>query len=118
MSKLISSGSENNEYYYLYENTTIDSLAQQVHSFFQNEGYKLEEGNVQNGVYGTGSAFLRFLLGGFVKRNKFKIEIEENANRVRLSVRGAMSGFSGGLLGRSKMKNELRKITDKIKTNL
>jgi hypothetical protein len=118
MHKLLSSGSDKKDYYYLYEKTTCDALGQELNSFFEKRNYRLEEGTNTNGVYGTGNAFLRFLFGGFVKRNKFKIEIVATADRVRLSVREGMSGFSGGAIGRSRMTSELKKITEEIKTNL
>ena len=115
--ELVSSGIYGNEHYYIYEKTTIDEVGQRTHSFFEGERYRLEKGTNLNGIYGTGNAFLRALLGALVKRYKFNIEIKENDGNIRLSVRGAMSGFSGGLVGKSQMGRELKRITDNLKLN-
>ena len=113
--ELVSSGVYGNEHYYIYEKTTIDEVGQRLNSFFEGERYRLEKGTSQNGVYGTGNAFLRAICGALVKRYKFKVEIKVNDDNVRLSVRGAMSGFSGGLVGKSQMGRELKRITENIK---
>ncbi|MBN1348497.1 hypothetical protein JXJ21_03745 [candidate division KSB1 bacterium] len=118
MSKLATSGQDGKEYFYLFENTTPVALGQEVNTFFQKLGYKLEEGTNQFGIYGTGSPVLRVLFGAFAKRYKFNVAIRENAKQVKLTINEAMSGYSGGLIGKSKMKKEFQKITEAIKTNL
>ena len=101
---------------YLFENTDRESLASSVAEFFGKEQYKLEEGTPDDGIYGTGSAALRALFGGLVKRYKFRVTIREESGNVRMSVDKAMSGALGGALGYSKMKKEYGRLVSGLKS--
>jgi len=114
--KLASFEEDKNGVTYLFENTDIMRLANEVGLLFTQDGYKLEEGTSENGVYGRGSGFMRILFGAFVKRYKFKIAITPESEKVLLRLSKGMTGASGGLIGHSKMKKEFTRITEKMKT--
>ena len=116
--KLVSGNMQGQDYVYLYENTNVNELTGKVASFFQKEGYKLEQGTPQNGVYGTGNAVARFFFGAFVKRSKFIVNINQQGDQVRLAIRKGMTGFSGGLIGSSSMGNEYNRIIHNIKVSV
>ncbi len=101
---------------YLFENTNKESVASSVAEFFGKEQYKLEEGTPDDGIYGIGSSALRAILGGLVKRNKFKVTIQEESGNVRMSLDKAMSGALGGALGYSKMKKEYNRVASGLKS--
>lgn len=101
---------------YLFENTNKESVVNSVAEFFGKEQYKLEEGTPDEGIYGTGSAALRAILGGFIKRNKFKITILEESGNVRMSLDKAMSGAMGGVVGHNKMKKEFNRLAAGLKS--
>ncbi len=101
---------------YLFENTNRESVANSVGEFFGKEQYKLEEGTPDDGVYGTGSKALRAIFGGLVKRNKFKVTIQEESGNVRMSLDKAMSGALGGVLGYKKMKKEHARLVSGLKS--
>lgn len=114
--KLASFEEDKNGATYSFENTDIMSLANEIGLLFTEDGYKLEEGTPENGVYGKGSAFLRILFGAFAKRYKFKIAITPESEKVILRLDRRMTGASGGLIGHSKMKTEFARIVERMKT--
>ena len=95
-----------------------DAAAQAVQDFFVAEGYRLESGQLHDAVYGIGSDMMRFLLGGFVKRNKFKVQIRPSGDGSSVSVEKGMAGVMGGALGYSKMKKELARIRESLENAL
>ncbi|NOQ21848.1 MAG: hypothetical protein GQ565_04245 [Candidatus Aegiribacteria sp.] len=97
---------------------SIDETARNVANIFFEEGYQLDSGTPVNGVYATGSSLCRFLLGGFAKRYKFNINIYSNAQNTTLVFSSGMTGFSGGLLGVSRMKTETERIMNIFKHKL
>ena len=114
--KLISFDETSEGASYLFENTNKESVASSIAEFFEKEQYKLEEGTPDDGVYGTGSAALRAIFGGLVKRYKFKVSIHEESGNVRMLVDKAMSGALGGVLGYSKMKKEHTRVLSGLKS--
>ena len=88
----------------------INAAAVAIESFFQSEGYRLEDGDSQNGVYGIGNNFLRILFGAFVKRFKFKVRISAAGSGSAVTVEKGMSGAMGGVIGYAKMKKELERV--------
>ena len=113
--KLVSFEQTKHDAHYTYENTDPTTLAEKVMSFFSLQGYSLEKGVLENGVYGIGSAGTRFFLGGLVKRYKFNVSVSQESEKVRLSISKGMSGVSGGLIGMSKMKKEFNNIVMGLK---
>jgi len=89
-----------------------------VADFFDGEGYRLESGTRVDGVFGKGSDVLRALLGGFVKRYKFRVEIEAQQLSVRLTLSKAMSGWLGGAMGASQMKRETTRVVEALERHL
>ncbi len=87
--------------------SSAEELAQKVSVLFQGRGYKLEEGTVMDGVYASGSAAARILVGGLANRNKFSIKIEQGqGGNCTVMLDKAMSGAMGGIIGVSKMNKE------------
>jgi hypothetical protein len=101
---------------YLFENANKESVVSSVVEFFKREQYKLEEGAEDDGICGIGSPALRAVLGGLVKRNKFKVSIQEESGNVRMSLDKAMSGALGGALGYNKMKKEYNRVASGLKS--
>jgi hypothetical protein len=95
--------------------TTVDQLSTEVEMIMKEDKYKLEKGTLQDAVYGRGNAVLRVLLGAFVPRYKFSVNITEAEGKVQLKLSKGMSGASGGVIGSSKMKKETTRLIDKIK---
>ena len=91
-----------------------DTAARATQDFFLAEGYRLEAGDLHNAVYGIGSNVMRILLGGFVKRNKFKVQIVPAGAGSNVLVDKGMSGMMGGALGYAKMKKELARIREGV----
>lgn len=86
-------------------------VSEAVSNMFVGQGYKLEEGTKLDGIYGIGSAAGRFWGGGFVKRYKFSIKIFTTPdNGTLIHYEKAMSGFSGGAIGVSKMNKEFDRV--------
>lgn len=96
---------------FTYSPCPPEQLAQAVLLLMQREGYRLEEGNPMNAVYGIGDKTLRLLFGAFVKRYAFHIVIGPGINnQVVLQMGKAMSGFSGGVIGVAKLKKEMERM--------
>jgi len=114
--KLVSFEEDKDSATYLFENTDIMGLANEVGLLFTSGGYKLEEGTTENGVYGRGNPVLRILFGAFAPRYKFNFSIIPESDKVLLRINKGMTGASGGLIGHGKMKKEFARIVEKMKT--
>ena len=101
---------------YLFENIDLTSLATGVGSTFAAEGYILESGSSTDGVYGRGSAAMHSMVGGLSKRCKFKVNVAQESDKVRLTINKAMSGAMGGLLGKKKVDREVKRICLRMKS--
>jgi hypothetical protein len=100
-----------------FDDGDIDRIAGKIEQFFITNGYKLEQGNKKDAVYGRGNAFLRILFGAFIKRFKFSIKIQKNKNNsVRVTMGKAMSGAMGGMIGYRSMKKEHQRICNEIQS--
>lgn len=95
--------------------TTVDQLSTEVQMIMTEDKYKLEKGSLQEAVYGRGNAVLRVLLGGFITRFKFNVNITESEGKVMLKLAKGMSGAAGGVIGARKMKKETERLIDRIK---
>jgi hypothetical protein len=114
--KLLSQEEDKKVASYLFQNTDSTGLANAVGSFFNAEGYKLEEGTPEEGIYGKGSGALRALFGGWAKRFKFKVKISPESGKVRLKISKAMSGAVGGIMGHSEMNREFARLKKKVQS--
>ncbi len=94
--------------------TDTNTLAQHVRDFFKAEGYELENGSILKGGYTKGSLGKRVLAGPFANLFKFNVEIEDKDGVANLLLSKGMSGFSGGLIGVSKMNKETERIRTKL----
>jgi len=102
-------------YLFQFPYTKQDAVAHTIASFFEREGYDLEEGNSKNGIYGVGSADKRLLVGSFSKRYLFKFIILEKDGLTLFEIYKAMSGFSGGVLGKLALDKEWERILTEVK---
>ncbi len=105
--------------YVAFHFTGVDSnaIAAGVEAFFLKRRYKLESGTPLRGVFGIGNDIARILLGGFVKRSKFRVGIVGNSQSAQLTVTKGMSGAWGGLIGYSAMNKETKKIISGLRTH-
>lgn len=93
-----------------YTGTDLQTLSDAVQAMFLSEGFKLEKGTISDGIYGKGSAGMRVLLGGFVERNKFSIQIREEKPLVCVRFSPDMTGLSGGVWGKSQLEKEFQRV--------
>ncbi len=87
----------------------IVELQNLAHEVMIKRGYKLTEGESGNGVYIYGSRVKRLLFGAFSKYFKNRVYVnygEENSLYIHISR--MTSGMSGGLIGMSQVKTEMK----------
>ncbi|HUP14182.1 MAG TPA: hypothetical protein VM187_18300 [Niastella sp.] len=113
--KPVSTDENKDKYTFMYEGVDLNEFPQRLEKFFQTEGYKLESGNKEEGVYGTGNGVMRILFGAFVKRYTFKHRLSGTGSTLRFEFAPNMTGVSGGVVGYNKMKKEYARMADKIK---
>lgn len=85
-----------------------------VRDFFMYAGFTMESGTPISGLYTTGSAGGRMLLGGLANRKKYSVNVWADATQTYAQVESTMSGASGSIVG---MVRE-RKGRDEIKGQL
>lgn len=100
---------------YSYEGTTVKELAGVINNFFLSQGYKLEEGSLENAIYGIGNKVMRILFGAFVKRYTFHIVVKEADANTIVEFSKGMSGVSGGVIGVTKLNNEYKRLVEAMK---
>lgn len=96
---------------FTFQGCDAKSAAKALETFFVERGYRLEEGTTMAGSYGIGSKVAAILLGAMVRRFRFDIRITSNGEATRIDLNKGMTGFSGGLIGISRMKKELAQLT-------
>jgi len=93
----------------------VEELKETAFQMFTANGYRLEEGTKENGVYGIGKAGMTFLVGGLSKRMKFSISIvPASETDSAINFDKAMTGASGGIIGMSKIDGEFRRLCDNL----
>jgi hypothetical protein len=102
----------------ILENGDAAKFADDLERFFASEGYRLEDGTPQNGTYARGGGGAFAIVGAFSSRMKFKVQIVQESGKTRLMINRGMSGMWGGFIGKSKVTNELSRVTLKIKSML
>lgn len=70
-----------------------------IGNFFIGRGFILGSGSPIAGVYEAGSAVGRAVLGGFVKRQKYSVNVWSNEFGTHAIVHSEMSGASGSVVG-------------------
>ncbi len=108
--KIIHFQEVNNKIQYVFENCHAEQIANAVGGFMHQQGYRLEEGNPMNGVYGIGNKVMRILFGAFVKRFAFQVYITQNGPNAQMEFGKGMSGFSGGVIGIAKLNTEFKRL--------
>lgn len=106
---------EKNKAIYVFKSTNKEDLGQKVNEYLKKQGYTLESGTNINATYGKGSKILRVLLGAFVKRFEWHIEISEINNSTGLTFTKKAKGYAGGLIGMNQVKNEYNRLTGTLK---
>ncbi len=93
-------------------------LAAAVDQFMTAEGYKVEEGQAGNAVYANGNKIARALLGGFVKRNKFRVQVYASEAGSQMCLSKDAKGYTGGALGVRKTNKEFERLHALLATRL
>jgi hypothetical protein len=75
------------------------AIANLIAQFFISRGFTLGLGSPIAGIYETGSAAGRAVLGGFVKRQKYSVNIWTDSTATHALVQSEMSGASGSVVG-------------------
>lgn len=96
---------------FTFQGCDAQTAAKALDTFFVERGYRLEEGTTMMGSYGIGSKIGAILLGAMVRRFRFDVRITSSGDATRIDLSKGMSGFSGGLIGISRMKKELAQLT-------
>ena len=105
------------EFVHLYNGVSKEELTSKVFKILTSMGYILIEGNQGAGTYEKGNRTMRILFGAFVKYFKFHVFISaEPSGEVKLRVYKQTSGFSGGLIGISQVKNEMGRLATNFQT--
>ena len=99
--------SSSERFIYIYSGLPLAELERQIDGAMVSAGYK----NKGNGIYEYGSRTARLLLGAFHKYFKNQISIElVSPTDIRVEVRKATSGMSGGLIGMNQVKTEMVRL--------
>lgn len=89
---------------YTYSGASQSELEKIIDSTMVSKGYK----HLGNGLYEKGNRMLRLLLGAMHKYFKFQVSLDaSNPEEIKVGVKKATSGMSGGLIGMNQVKNEL-----------
>ena len=115
---LINIQQADNNVTYTIEGLSVEEVSTKVNEYFTQQNYKLEKGTKEDGVYGIGNDVLRLLLGAFVKRYKFSVNVTASGNQTLVTFAKAMSGVSGGAIGYAKLNKEYKKVIEDLKTIL
>lgn len=96
-----------------YSGTDMSTLIRKVEDMMAGAGYKHIEGAGTNSVYEKGNRIMRILFGAFVKYFKFAVQLKQDENGAHeLKVTKHSSGISGGLIGISQVKKELKRLAE------
>ena len=96
-----------------FQGITKENLDSEIEDFFFRRGYKQTEGQLGNVTYEKGDRTMRILFGAFIKYFKYKIMTDElRDGEIGLRVIRATSGFSGGLIGRDQVTQEMIDIKE------
>lgn len=106
---------DKNKATYVFKSTNKDDLGQKVNEYLKKQGYSLEAGTNTNGTYGKGSKVLRVLLGAFVKRFEWQVDISDINESTGLTFTKKAKGYAGGLIGMNQVKNEYNRLTGTLK---
>ncbi len=92
---------------YAYSGVTPAQLEQSVNEAMASMGYK----HLGQGVFEKGNRVMRLLFGAFCKYFKFQVAIDSsNPDLLKLQIRKATTGVSGGAIGVAQVKKEMEYI--------
>jgi hypothetical protein len=98
-----------------YDGITAEELAKTIDNIFKTDGYSTKMGDLGNRTYVKGNRVTRILFGAFSKYFEFHVGITElGENHVNATVRKTSTGMSGGVIGVNQVKNELKRIEQKM----
>jgi len=87
-----------------YAEVTPGELEKAVTEALISMGYK----HLGKGVFEKGSRTMRLLFGAFCKYFKFEVSIDSGDRQlIRLQIRKATTGISGGVIGINQVKKEM-----------
>lgn len=93
-----------------FSSTDVANIMQ---DFFISCGFHLESGTPTQGTYTKGNSGGRAILGGFVERMKYSVQVWTDQNNVHAKTESTMSGISGSVLGvvrERKGRDEMKKL--------
>ncbi len=98
----------------------VKDLSITIQNMFEDANYRLEEGTPTNGIYGTGSAFARLVVGYMALRYRFRIEIYSEKDNTFLKISRAIHNwsiiiFSGLVYGNALYNDTFKGIIDVLK---
>jgi hypothetical protein len=93
---------------------SVNDVGNILRDFFMFAGFTMESGTPMSGLFTTGSAGGRALLGGLANRKKYSVNVWADATYTYAQVESTMSGASGSVLGLVRE----RKGRDEIKGQL
>lgn len=100
-----------------YEGISKEELNKKIDEMFSSLGYKIQKGDLGNGVYEKGNRTMRILFGAFVKYFKFGVlVVSHDDNTVSFELKKETSGMSGGLIGMNQVKKEIENLSEKFKS--
>lgn len=98
---------------YNYSGTSQSELEKIIDSTMASNGYK----HLGNGVYEKGNRVIRLLIGAMHKYFKFQISLDAtNPDEIKVGLKKATSGMSGGLIGMNQVKTELTYLSKVFET--
>lgn len=98
----------------------VKDLSTTIKNMFEDANYRLEEGTPTDGIYGTGSALARLVVGYMALRYRFKIEIYSDKDNTFLKISRAIPNwsviiFSGLVYGNALYNDTFKGIIDVLK---
>ncbi len=98
-----------------YDGITAEELSKTIDTLFKADGYSAKTGDLGNRTYVKGNRVTRILFGAFSKYFEFHVGITDlGENHVHAIVRKTSTGMSGGVIGVNQVKNELKRIEQKM----
>jgi hypothetical protein len=99
-----------------FKEITPEVLANEIDASLLSGGYTIKSGGPGDGIYKRGNKVVRLLLGAFYKYFEFYVRTETIEGGItQLTVKKTTSGWSGGLIGVSQVKKELRRLENLFK---
>ncbi len=103
---------------FIYENATKDEVSNAVSNALLAQGYKLESGVPENGIFGIGNKTMRLLFGAFAKRYVYSVHITEKEGKIKFDLLKADDGSTGGVIGYNKANKEYLRLTYTLKSQV